>query len=150
MSRCVWIQWIYKVRKYCKQICALSPEVFNLYSEIIPGDLEDLHLFIIGGYNLTQHKLCKGHSVESRHESKLHEFPWKAVKERETNRLNINCNKTKWMLVSKRNRSKSELWIRDSKINQGRKFKYLGNELKEGVICETEIWKCSEREKYIF
>lgn len=61
--------------------------------------------------------------------------------------LNINCKKSKSMIVSKRIIPKCKLQIEDSKFKQVQKLKYPGGVLTEDGMCKIEIWRCIKIDK---
>lgn len=96
-----------------------APIKFSLYSEAI------LQAVIISGHYLNNIRYADVRVLIAETERKVQELLQKAVKENEQNGLDININKTKWMVTSKRKTKKFELLIGDTNIKQLQNFKKM-------------------------
>ena len=74
----------------------------------------------------------------------------KVVEKSKKKGLTINCKKTEWMVVSKKESPACALKTGDNTIKQVQKFNYLGSLLTENGKCDEEIKKRIGRAKDAF
>ncbi len=130
-----------KIFRGVRQGCVLSPDLFNLYSEMILRALEDLKGVHVGGRNVNNLRYADDTVLIAESQAKLQELLDKVVEESETKGLSINCKKTVCMVVSKKGSPRCDLRIGDASIQQAEKFKYLGSVITSDGRCDTEIKK---------
>lgn len=99
--------------------------LYNLYSETIITELENLPIFIIGRHNLNI-RYADDAMLMAGSERKWKVLLDKVVKENNTKELTIKCMKVECIVVSKRKRPSYDLFSGDIKIKQVQKFNYLG------------------------
>ena len=117
----------------------MSPDLFNMYSEIILRELEDENGIQVGGHSITNIRYADDTVLFSESEKDLQRLLNLVVKESERMGLEINYTKTKCLVVSKKSSPKCNLKLKEQIINQVSSFNYLGSMITEDARCETEI-----------
>ena len=90
-----------EIRKGVRQGCVLSPDLFNLYSELILRELEELPGVVIGGTRINNLRYADDTVLIATSESDLQQIINKVVTESEKKGLYINCKKTECLVVTK-------------------------------------------------
>ena len=131
-----------EIKRGVRQGCVMSPDLFNLYSEIILRNLEDMPGIRINGQMINNIRYADDTVLIAGSEQELQNLLNTVVIESESKGLALNVKKTECMVVSKKKvnpkcnvRSKGEI------ITQVEKFKYLGYMLTSDGRCDTEIKK---------
>ena len=89
------------IERGVRQGCVLSPELFNIYSEIIMRDLLNLEGIKIGGKNINNIRYADDTVLIADTEAKLAILIENLVRSSEEKGLNLNISKTKLMIITK-------------------------------------------------
>ena len=125
-----------KIKRGVHQGCVLSPDLINLYSEMILQETEDLKGFFIGGQNINNLRYVDDTVLLAKSEKELQDLLDKVFEEGKKKGLTINCKKTECMVVSKKESPACTPKIGDNTIKQLQKFNYLWSLLTENGKCD--------------
>ena len=89
------------IQRGFRQGCAFSPDFFNVYSETIVRELEELERLIVGGRNSANVRYADDTAIIATSEEKLQALMDKVVEESRKMGLSINIKKTESMVISK-------------------------------------------------
>ena len=145
------------------QGCILSPHLFSLYSENIMRNALEGHIgdITIGGRTITNLRYADDIVLIANSFPKLQELVDRVRAESEKAGLFLNAKKTKVMKVLRQAAEGEEhqnIWINGEKIENAKRFTYLGADLtnsyddipeikrriaiaKNAVVSLTKIWK---------
>ena len=129
-----------EIQRGVRQGCVLSPELFNLYSEIIMRDVTDLEGIKIGGRNINNIRYADDTALIADSEEKLKSLVQALVRASEERGLRLNVSKTKVMVISKTEASiRTNIVIDGEALEQVEKYKYLGSVITQDGRCKEEI-----------
>ncbi|GFO36225.1 retrovirus-related pol polyprotein line-1 [Plakobranchus ocellatus] len=130
------------IKRGVRQGCIMSPDVFNLYSEIILRNLDGISGLKINGENLYNLRYADDTVLISESGKRFQKLLDSVVLESERMGLSLNVKKTECMVISKKSSNcKSNLVSKGEKIKQVTKFKYLGYLKTSDGRCTSEIRK---------
>ncbi|GFR82060.1 endonuclease-reverse transcriptase [Elysia marginata] len=125
-----------------RQGCILSPDLFNLYSEMILRELDNIQGIGLGGHNINNIRYADDTVLIAQSEQSLQKMLDIVVKESEIKGLFLNIAKTESMTISKKPQAPScKIRSNGTQVRQVDQFKYLGYMLTSDGKCETEIRK---------
>ena len=122
----------------------MSPDLFNLCSEVILRNLDESEGLKANGENLNNLRYADGTSLLAGSEEDIQRFLNIVVEESEKLGLSLNVKKTECMVVyKKKNNPECKLFSKGEQIRQVQKFKYLGYTLTSKIKKRIAIAKAS-------
>ena len=129
-----------EIRRGVRQGCVLSPDLFNIYSEMIMRAMEDLEGIKIGGKNITNVRYADDTALIADSESRLQALVDCVVRESNAKGLNVNITKTQVMVISKSDAEvTANITIQGKRLEQVHRFSYLGSIIAQDGRCDKEI-----------
>ena len=127
------------IQRGVRQGCVLSPILFNIYTELIFRQFEDLSGTSIGGRNISNLRYVDDTVLVADSKEKLQELVNEAKIESEKFGLGMNTKKTKTMVVSKETGITADIKVENEPLEQVENFKYLGQNITPDGKNELEI-----------
>ena len=115
-----------KIKRGVRQGCVLSPDLFNLYSELIMRNLEDSPGIKVGGKNVNNLRYADDTVLIAENEKDLQNLLDIVERESAKKGLELNGKKTEVMVVSRKSNITCNLYTKGTKLKQRETFKYLG------------------------
>ena len=139
-----------EIKRGVRQGCVLSPYLFNIYTEYIFRESNDLRGIQIHGQNINNIRYVDDTTLLANNEKDL-QMIFDTVKEQsEKNGLNMNVSKTKTMVISKNNELKVNIKADAEILEQVDHFKYLGQIVNKDLKNDQEIIKRIAQAKSTF
>ena len=131
-----------KIKRSVRQGCVLSSDLFNIYSEMILRELEDIKGMKIGGYNCHNLRYADDTVLIASSEEVLQRMTHVISKESLKMGLSFNAKKSECMSISKnKNPSPCKVHTDGDSMKQVERFNYLGFTITSNRRCDEEIKK---------
>ena len=129
-----------EIHRGVRQGCVLSPYLFNIYTEFIFRESEDLVGVTIGGRNLNNLRYADDTVLMANNKEDLNNLVQTVQHHSRVAGLEMNAKKTKTMVFSKSTDTpRANLRLENTEIEQVTKFKYLGATITDDGRSEVEI-----------
>ena len=129
----------FKIKRGVRQGCVLSPKLFNLYTEHIFREVEDLPGCIVGGTNFNNLRYADDTALIAESEEELQVIVDQVRSSSEVKGLRMNVKKTKTMAISRDRTPEVKIVVKDTVLEQVKIFKYLGQLITDDGKCEREV-----------
>ena len=140
-----------EIKKGVRQGCVLSPSLFNLYTEFIFRETEDLPGVKIGGINLNNIRYADDTVLLTENEQDLQNLVTSVEKESKKYGLKMNVKKTKTMIITKKQTiPKLGIKVDEKYVEQVESFIYLGQRITEDGRSESEVIRRIAKSKNAF
>ena len=129
------------IRRGVRQGCVLSPYLFNIYTEFIFREVEELQGISLNGININNLRYVDDTALIASDEEKLQQLV-DVVKECSSEAgLDMNAKKTKTMVISKHPELEKRMEIKTDgeSLEQVDQFKYLGTQVTDDAKTEKEL-----------
>ena len=140
-----------EIKRGVRQGCVLSPYLFNIYTEFIFRESNDLPGITIHGQNINNLRYADDTALIADSHDKLQEIVSAVKAESSKAGLEMNVKKTKTMLISRDTESKNiKIKADNETLQQVNRFIYLGTEIREDIKTDKEIERRSNIAKEKF
>lgn len=130
-----------KVGRGVRQGCCLSPLLFNVYTEMMMLEaIEDVEEGVkVGGKLVKDVRFADDQGMVANSELGLQKLMDGVVRAAEEYGMKVNGKKTKAMRISRRGIGEVKIFIEGQKVEQVKRFKYLGSIISDDGRCDAEI-----------
>ena len=130
------------IQRGVRQGCVLSPYLFNIYTEFIFRECNELQGINIHGLNINNLRYADDTALITENQENLQRVVTKVREESSKAGLEMNVKKTKTMIISRKPEGKKiEIKVGDDILQQVHKYIYLGTEISEEARSDKEIEK---------
>ena len=128
------------IKRGVRQGCVLSPYLFNIYTEFIFRESNELKGITIHGQNINNLRYADDTALIADDKDNLQKVVDKVKEESSKAGLEMNVKKTKTMVTSRKPENKSlDILVNDEILQQVLNFIYLGTEINQEARSEKEI-----------
>ena len=128
------------IKRGVRQGCVLSPDLFNIYSEVIMRDLMELEGIKVGGRNVNNIRYADDTVLLADSAEKLESLVGELVRASDRHGLKLNTAKTKVMVVTKgSDQVRINVRVGEEALEQVEKYKYLGSLVTQDGRCVEDI-----------
>ena len=128
------------IQRGVRQGCVLSPYLFNIYTEFIFRESNELEGTNVHGLNLNNLRYADDTALLATDQRDLQKIVSKVKEESSKAGLDMNVKKTKTMIISKQPKGKLlDIKVDNQSLEQVDKFKYLGTQISNDGKPDTEI-----------
>ena len=115
------------IQRGVRQGCVLSPYLFNIYTEFISRECNELEGINIHGLNINNLRYADDTALITENQENLQKVVTKVREESSKAGLEMNVKKTKTMIISRKPEGKKiEIKVGDEILQQVHKYIYLG------------------------
>lgn len=131
----------FKVKRGVRQGCVLSPKLFNLYTEEIFAESEELKGIVVGGRNITNLRFADDTLLMAESEEELQKIVDEVREESLEHGLRMNVKKTKTMVIRRniKEECKVSIKVEGKELEQVESYIYLGQQITEDGRSDKEI-----------
>ena len=139
------------IQRGVRQGCVLSPYLFNIYTEFIFREANELKGITIHGLNVNNLRYADDTALIADDKDNLQKVVDKVKEVSSKAGLDMNVKKTKTMITSRKPENKSiDIIVNNEVLQQVEKFIYLGTEINQDAKSDKEIIRRSSIAKEKF
>ena len=129
------------IKKGVRQGCVASPDLFNLYQEVIMRGMQKMEGVKVGGVNMNNIRFADDTALLATSEVKLQSIVDRLVADSEEYGMEVNIKKTECMVVKKESMPhiNCRICIKGEELKRVDSFKYLGSIITEDGRCTKDI-----------
>ena len=129
------------IKKGVRQGCVASPDLFNLYQEVIMRGMQKMEGIRVGGVNINNIRYADDTALLTTSVTQLQKIVDRLVVDSGKYGMEVNTKKTECMVVKKESipRIDCNICIKGENLNCVDSFKYLGSIISDDGRCTKEI-----------